>query len=332
MFAGTVAAKPNWIEELTLNYGYDGLTFPNPVEGALAPGFTLYYDEAVAYYYLDVNSIDPPPSSGDYDFYLQVASPTKGFFEYWESRGVYEGCSGTWEPYMWQIITAQEPMFILQSDGTQCDLIDGLQYLASSGVVEAPLRINGDYFVGTYQFTGDVDGAKTTIKLTFATLPKLFHDLQMWGYIVVDGDVTTEEKGKMQYGTYMAKSINPYTTIEWFAFFWNGVPMHGAKTLMGTASFEFEYKINTDTKMGTLRAWCVYTVPGGTFEGEMLCVGELSLNADDSITIVKVMVTGTYHGTGAYEGWKITQNQNGRPSWSNPALNMLAGSNHLLIP
>jgi hypothetical protein len=61
-------------------------------------------------------------------------------------------------------------------------------------------------------------------------------------------------------------------------------------------------------------------------------VGELALNADNSITVVKVMWHGVFDDTGDYEGWKIVQNQNGHPSWGPPTSNKLAVSNHLLKP
>jgi hypothetical protein len=162
VMTGTVAAKPRWINELTLQY-----TDGTPVAGALAPGFMLYYEDAPnEFYYLDVATIDPPPPKGEYAFYLKTA-PIGPYFEYMESRGVTADAEeGTWQAQMWLIITKQAPMFYLVSDGQQCDLIDGLQY--AMGDPNAPLRINKDYLVGTYHFLGDVDGARTMIKLFFA--------------------------------------------------------------------------------------------------------------------------------------------------------------------
>jgi hypothetical protein len=158
-----VAAKPRWINTLELEY-YKDAVGPYDVDGALTPGFMLYYDETVGYYSLDVKVIDPVPPEGEYEFYLKTA-PKGPYFKYWEERGVYEGCEGIWEPTMWLIINGELPMFILSSDGIQCDLIDGLYREALS--TDIPLRINGDYFVGTYHFLGDVDGERTMIKLFF---------------------------------------------------------------------------------------------------------------------------------------------------------------------
>jgi hypothetical protein len=168
LLATTAAAKPRWINELTLQYSADGAPYV-PMDGALAPGFVLYYNEAVNFYYLDVLAMTPVPDAGSYAFYIKTA-PKGPYFEYMASRGVTaDAAPGTWQAQMWLIITAQAPMFYLKSDGTQCDLIDGL--LKDWAGVERPLRINGNYFVGTYHFIGEpvLDGqaVRTMIKLFF---------------------------------------------------------------------------------------------------------------------------------------------------------------------
>ena len=79
------------------------------------------------------------------------------FWDYWDIKGVnISAVDGTWQYAMWQIINGVEPMFYLVSDGTDYSLIDGFEYL--SGMVENPLKINGDYPTGTYTFTGTVQG------------------------------------------------------------------------------------------------------------------------------------------------------------------------------
>ena len=163
---GVASAKPVWIDTLTLNYSADnGVTWQS-VDGELAPGFTLYYANAPGeFYLLDVNEIDPVPDAGSYPFYLKTA-PKGPYFKYMASRGVTaDAAPGTWQAQMWKIINGQEPMFYLTCDGTTCHLNDGLLKWAGQ---TAPLRINQDYFVGTYHFIGDVGGARTYIKLFFA--------------------------------------------------------------------------------------------------------------------------------------------------------------------
>jgi hypothetical protein len=157
-----------------------------------------------------------------------------------------------------------------------------------------------------------------------------YQDLQIWGVVLPDSTVEINVNGKMQYGTYIVKSYDMMMN-EWIAIFWNGQPFVDAEMLSGTASGLLEYKINTDTGMGVAYVSFVITIPGeGTFEGDMVWVGEFALNADNSLNVVKVMWHAVYDGTGTYEGWRIVTNSNGRPSWSVPPL--FAGSSHLLKP
>ena len=160
-----------------------------------------------------------------------------------------------------------------------------------------------------------------------------YQDLQIYGFVLADGPADIEVNGKTQYGTYTTTSYTSMTPdVEWVGIFWNGVPMVDAESLMGTSTGVVEYKINTDTGMGVAHSWVVFTLPGGTFEGDMLWVGEFALAPDNTLLVVKVMWHAVYDGTGDYEGWKIVVNQNGRPSWGGPPAYMFAGSNHLLKP
>lgn len=163
---GVASAKPLWINTLTLQYSADNGATWQIMDGSLAPGFKLFSANAPGeFYLLDVATIDPVPDVGYYAFYLKTA-PKGPYFKYMASRGVTaDAAAGTWQAHMWKIITGQKPMFYLKSTETQCDLIDGL--LRDYALTEAPLRINKDYFVGTYHFIGDVGGARTYIKLFF---------------------------------------------------------------------------------------------------------------------------------------------------------------------
>jgi hypothetical protein len=183
---GTAAAKPKWIDTLTLDYStLPGPFEPHEVEGALAPGYKLYYDETVDYYLLFVLELDPLPDEGMYPFYLKTA-PKGPYFKYMASRGVTaDADAGSWQEQMWLIINGEAPMFYLRVGHSMFgdpellypSVVDGLLHDWDSpdnplydGVY--PLRINGDYFVGTYHFIGypELDGQpmKTMIKLFFA--------------------------------------------------------------------------------------------------------------------------------------------------------------------
>jgi Secretion system C-terminal sorting domain len=83
------------------------------------------------------------------------------YLEYWASRDVYDGCSGTWEPTMWQIIDGQLPFFYIKVTDVVRDvslqtyeLIDGLTHILPTS--EEYMRMEGDHFLGDYIFTGYV--------------------------------------------------------------------------------------------------------------------------------------------------------------------------------
>ena len=127
--------------------------------GSLSGGFTMQIDPGETYYYLDVDSlvVNRPLANDLYPFYLDTASLPADFYTYWEARGVTASASGGWEEIMWDIINGDVPMFFLKVESTSYDLVDGLQYVASGGTLEAPLRVNGDYPLGTYSFEGVVE-------------------------------------------------------------------------------------------------------------------------------------------------------------------------------
>ncbi|MBE0668153.1 MAG: cadherin-like domain-containing protein [Bacteroidales bacterium] len=129
------------------------------------------------YYYLDTDNLVANRTIGDgmYPYFLDQTALPAGFFEYWDAKGVVSGASG-WQAVMWDIINGEAPMFFLKVDGTSFDLIDGLQYLASGGTVEEPLRVSGDYPFGTYTFWGDVFDefgypAEVLVDITFNDKP-----------------------------------------------------------------------------------------------------------------------------------------------------------------
>lgn len=152
------------------------------VDGALNSGYTMCIDPANQYHYLDIASLAGLPYAMNANlasnaFYLDVTSlPTPvDFYAYWAAKGVYNGCTGTWQPTMWSIISGADPMFYIKNTGSGHKLIDGLQYLAGSG--ENSLRVSGDYPPGTYTFTGtvtDVNGCVSfpiSVSIKFDSAP-----------------------------------------------------------------------------------------------------------------------------------------------------------------
>jgi len=165
------------VTEVDLQQSTDQVVWGS-VDGALAVGYKIDLDTAVEYYYLDVFNLIVNRSLADslYPFYLDTTSLPTAFYTYWEARGVTESASGGWEEIMWDIITGTAPMFYLKVDGTSYDLVDGLQYLASGGTLEEPLRINGDYWPGIYTFSGVVEDElgytdELTVEFTLNDIP-----------------------------------------------------------------------------------------------------------------------------------------------------------------
>lgn len=149
-------------------------------EGNLADGFIVGLDALIEYYYLDLgpNTQTNVPLMNDYfPFYLDVNNLPGGFYPYWANRGVFEGCTGVWEPIMWQIISGELPTFYIryEEDGKVYPfmLVDGLQKLL--GQPDDYLRVNGVYPFGTYNYTGfiqDVAGNlsdEVLVKITFTS-------------------------------------------------------------------------------------------------------------------------------------------------------------------
>jgi hypothetical protein len=132
----------------------------NMTDGAFATGFQKILNMGVPLYYLDVENVvtNKPLAETYHPFYIETYPA--GFFAYWQSRGVYEGCTGVWEPVMWQIINGDLPIFYLKvSDngigGQTFQLIDGLLY--ALGQPDEFLRLEGTYLIGEYSYTGSID-------------------------------------------------------------------------------------------------------------------------------------------------------------------------------
>lgn len=157
-------------------------------EGSLADGFIVGLDALIQYYYLDLgeNTQTNVPLMEDYfPFYLDINSLPAGFYPFWENKGVFEGCTGVWEPIMWQIINGELPTFYIRYEAGPkvypFMLVDGLQKLL--GQPDDYLRVNGVYPFGTYNYTGfiqDVAGNlsdEVIVKITFTS--EFYQDLEL---------------------------------------------------------------------------------------------------------------------------------------------------------
>jgi len=145
------------ITDLTLQYSSTDDATWMPVTGDLEEGFLLILNATIQYYYLNTDTVttNMDLEEGYFGFYVD---PLEQDLAYWANKNVYEGCSGTWEPFMWDIINGTLPMFYLKVSNTKQNfmLVDGLQYTIGQG--DNYLRVNGDYPLGTYHYTGTVNG------------------------------------------------------------------------------------------------------------------------------------------------------------------------------
>jgi hypothetical protein len=173
---GFASATPRTLKELNLLYStsVNPVTVPDsawlPVAGNQVSGFKLKLDgSATTWYYLNIKYIKPTLPTGLDTFHL--TPPTDpAFWTYWENKGVTSSApSGTWQFWMWRIISGQSAMFGLTSDGNgNYMLVDGFQKITTGA--DNPLRLNGDYPTGTYTFTNFYDSlglADLVITITF---------------------------------------------------------------------------------------------------------------------------------------------------------------------
>ncbi len=187
--------------------------------------FDMYLNEGVEYY--DINIKDTSLSNYDlapqyHPFYLDTGSVPIDFYAYWTDKGVYEGCPGTWEPIMWDIINGDEPMFFLRVDNDQnMMLVDGLQYALDNMPTDEDIyvRINGDYPLGSYLFNGQLMGINGTsndqnaIFINFLEAEVVFYDLIIWedydlGIMITEHPMLTEEDINMVVDTAYDMTVN----------------------------------------------------------------------------------------------------------------------------
>ena len=133
------------------------------VDGSVSTGFSLELNDSVAYHYLDIKYADTNVDllPGNYGFY--VSDYPFDFFDYWDEKGVNAGAAaGTWQAHMWTIINGSSPIFYINVDATQTlSLIDGLQFDFAG--MTAPLRVNGNYLLGEYEYEGNISASDGNI-------------------------------------------------------------------------------------------------------------------------------------------------------------------------
>jgi hypothetical protein len=162
--------KPNQVTALDFEYSLsNALPWSGTnVLGSLKKGYLLDIDAANAYYYLNVTGMTVSPNQivdGSYGFYVESYFPVgatapdeAAMLAYWAGRGVTAAAApGTWQFVMWQIVNGDLPIFYLNVSGGAVTFMlqDGLQKEFAS-VIDF-LRVNGDYLLGSYTYTGVLD-------------------------------------------------------------------------------------------------------------------------------------------------------------------------------
>ena len=174
---GFANATPRLMKECNLVYWTSDEPELYGVAGNQVSGFKLTLNgnpDPDFWYYLNIKFIKPDLPPGVYMFYLTPPPDTDtAFWNYWVAKDVTlahflahvsdNPLTWPWQSWMWLIIhgTAlpggafyQVPMFGLRSDGAgNYELRDGLTQYYSHATAISPLRLNGDYPLGTYTFT-----------------------------------------------------------------------------------------------------------------------------------------------------------------------------------
>lgn len=164
------------ITEVELQQSMDEVAW-TPISGTLADVYEMILDGTENFHYLDINKLTAsgPVDEGTlHPFYLDTSDLPTGFNDYWAAKGVDQTADPlSWQGQMYLIITGDQPMFYLNKTGDDYTLVDGLQYALDQGL--QTLRINGDYPLGDYTFTGTVlDEIGSTyemaVNITFALI------------------------------------------------------------------------------------------------------------------------------------------------------------------
>ena len=132
-----------------------------PTGGGAYPGTPMHELDVVA------TTANPPLAVNQlYPFYLKASDTQKAALTAYFSKIT--------DPAQLAQITAQingtKPFFYLKCVGMgvatdPCELIDGFMYGLSNGAVLNPLRIDDDYVVGTFKYTGNLGALSAQVKM-----------------------------------------------------------------------------------------------------------------------------------------------------------------------
>lgn len=301
----------------------------NLVGGSLASGFNLTLNPNATYHYLNFNQAGTASNitlaqPGYFGF--TVASYPAGFFAYWDGRGVNAAAApGTWQSVMWQIINGNLPTFLVKvnTDGSLM-LVDGLMY--ALGQPDDYLRVNWDYLLGQYTYTGTITGANgvvsapISVDITFNGMVPQFTQLSLenstdkvsWSPVsgnlnlgfslLIDSTVAyyylNFENPETQVNIPLLNAYHPFYVTSYpagFFAYWDGRGVNAA-AVPGTWEAVMWQIINGNQPMFFMKP-----LPGG---GYMLVDGLLHLlgQPDEYLRINGAYLPGDYGFTGTLTG------------------------------
>jgi hypothetical protein len=278
----------------------------NTVDGDFLGGFSMQLDPSIPFYFLDFTSetvTDLPLTEDYYPFLLETDELPAGFYEYWAAKGVFDGCTGTWEPTMWQIISGEQPMFyvkVFTKKGVQAFmLVDGLQKLL--GQPDDFLRVNGTYPLGKYSFEGSItsdQGIQSPpfdVNITFLPIPFALPFCENWDSM----DFATN------YWT-----LDPATGGSWYVTDQDGNPQPTAFFYWNPQQVNYENMLSS------------YELNGTGIIGKVYVKFDLFLSNYDSYT-TEWLSANVYDGT-AWHEVGYWDNQNGDIPWTTEVVDISA--------
>ncbi|MFA5108398.1 MAG: hypothetical protein WC492_02605 [Candidatus Micrarchaeia archaeon] len=159
-------------------------------DGSFETQFEMLLDQReTGYYYIrfaDITDTTSPLSDGYYGFRLTGKDNEPAFTQYWNAQGVNEdAAAGTWQEEMYRIISGDSPMFFAHEyPNKTIALLDG--FTRNYHGTDAALRVNPDYPVGNYTFSGKVRWAQNgresdniDVRMRFNGIEPVFTDLAL---------------------------------------------------------------------------------------------------------------------------------------------------------
>ena len=172
----TINALPE-VTDVTMQYSTDGGSAWTASGGDLDNGYALCMDPVTysgGYYHLDINTLASTLAleEGVLNPFFLTADPGTAFDSWWTAK--MSGWPQNYINAIQPILAGTAPMFYIKKVGSDYKLIDGFQYALD--LTEVTLRLNSDYPVGTYTFSGKVTDVNGCVSEEFSVNLNLTHN------------------------------------------------------------------------------------------------------------------------------------------------------------